>query len=305
MIKIRKLRQDYRILPKGYYHLCSDGWKEGRLFTCDRQYAAGVTAIALMTLKFNIEIYGYVLMPNHIHILLSGTGNDCVNAFELFLRKCTWWLKNDNCLPLPDGYGFRLIPVDSPESFRSHYLYLSRNPYEKGVCIPGAYDWGSDYVLFSQVSKRIRGIRAGDMSLNAIRRITGCRQRLPDDWIIHPELGILPSSFVQLDKIRELFPSPKAYTSRLVKDYESLLHISRDLEETLTLSSEEVKDIIFSQIRRLFPGKTLRELTIGEKYRLASLLNGKYRLTAEQLSRPLYLSEHKIIQALNAKESWD
>lgn len=304
MLKIRKLRQDYRILPKGYYHLCSDGWKDGRLFTGDRQYAAGVTAIAVMTLKWNIVIYGYVLMPNHIHLLLSGTGEDCVNAFELFLRKCARWLKNDNCPPLPDNYGFRLIPVENPESIRSHILYLARNPYEKGICTPGSYEWGSDYALFSPISKRIRGLRAGGLSLKALARITDCTERLPDDWEIHPELGILPGSFVHLDKVRDLFPSPKAYTSRLVKDYESLFHISQDLEEDIHLGDEEVDDIYFSQLRRLFPGKAPRDLSIGEKYRLATLLAGKYGLTAQQLSRPMHLSERTITQALNAKESW-
>ena len=89
MRKDKKLRQEYRKYPKGYYHLCSDGWKDGKLFEGDRQYAAGVTAIALMTLKCNVSIYGYALMPNHIHILLSGT------AFVNLLHAFFVWRKLD------------------------------------------------------------------------------------------------------------------------------------------------------------------------------------------------------------------
>lgn len=304
MRKDKKLRQEYRKYPKGYYHLCSDGWKDGKLFEGDRQYAAGVTAIALMTLKCNVSIYGYALMPNHIHILLSGTGKDCVDAFELFVRRCTWWLKNNHCPPLPDDYGFRLIPIGSPESFRSHYLYLARNPYEKGYCIPGTYCWGSDSLLFNPLANRIRGTRAGELSQSALTRITGSTQRLPDEWEIHPEMGILPGSFVKTDKLLALFPGPKAYITRLVKNYETILHISRELEEEITLSDEEVDDIFFPQLRQLFPGKPARDLSVGEKYRLAAHLYNKFGLTAKQLARPLHLSEYTITQALNAKEFW-
>jgi len=67
MERILKICREYRAMPKGYYHLCTDGWKEGVLFESDAQYVAGITSIALMTLNFNVEIYGYVLMLLPFH----------------------------------------------------------------------------------------------------------------------------------------------------------------------------------------------------------------------------------------------
>lgn len=29
MDKMRRYRREYQAMPKGYYHLCTDGWKEG------------------------------------------------------------------------------------------------------------------------------------------------------------------------------------------------------------------------------------------------------------------------------------
>lgn len=257
-----------------------------------------------MTLKWDVAIYGYVLMPNHIHVLLSGTGNDCVNAFGLFVRRCTWWLKNSNCPPLPKNYGFKLISIDSMESLRSHFLYLARNPYEKGLCVPGGYCWGSDYMFFNPLGHKIHGTKVGELSQRAIGRITACKDHFPANWEIHPELGILPGSFVNTEKIKSLFPTPKAYLTRLVKDYERLLHISSKLAEEWTLSDEEAEEILYAQLRKMYPGKTVRLLEVKEKYQLVALLSNDYGFDTNQLSRFLHLSEYTILQALRAKESW-
>lgn len=304
MDKMRRLRREYQALPKGYYHLCTDGWKDGVLFGANRQYAAGVTSIALATLKYEVVVYAYALMPNHVHLLLSGTGKDCVSTFDLVVRRCALMLKHNDDPPLPKGYGFKMVPIDSQDSFRSHLLYLARNPYEKGYGIPGSYPWGSDYLLYNPIGETLRGERAGTMSSRRVSCITGCTDRLPPDWEIHTEFGILPKNFVSIDKARSLFPSPKAYTSRLVKDYEALLHISGALEETIDLSDAEVDDIFYSQLRIKFPGKSLGSLEVKEKYQLATWLSNKYGLSAKHLAPRLRLSEYAITQALNAKERW-
>lgn len=304
MRTIEKLRQEYQALPKRYYHLCTDGWKEGVLFGSDQQFAAGVTSIAMSTLKYDIVVYAYVLMPNHIHLLLSGTGKDCVSVFDYMMRRCALILKHDDDPPLPKGYGFKLIPIDSQESFRSHLLYLARNPYEKGYGIPGSYPWGSDYLLYNPLGSMLRGERAGSMSYRRVSCITGCADRLPPDWEIHMEFGILPKNFVPSDKARSLFPSPKAYISRLVKDYEALLHISGALEEGMEWSEAELDDIFYSALRNRFPGKTALTLDMKEKYQLATFLSNKYGLTVKQLAPRLRLGEYALSQALNAKERW-
>ncbi len=73
-------------MGNGYYHFCTDGLLSGKLFYNDAQFAYGMILIGLLTLQFNLKIYGFVLMSNHIHIILSGTGDECVKAFD-YLRK--------------------------------------------------------------------------------------------------------------------------------------------------------------------------------------------------------------------------
>ena len=82
-----KRRAEYKEFKKYYYHLSSDGWKEGLLFHTKEQYAYGMTVMGLVTLKYGIVIYDFSLMPNHFHIILKGNGNQCLDAFDYLRMK--------------------------------------------------------------------------------------------------------------------------------------------------------------------------------------------------------------------------
>ena len=92
----RKEREQYSELKYGYYHLSTDGWKDGFLFHSRPQYAFGMTVIGLLTLMFKVKVYAFTLMPNHVHIILSGTGADCLKAFDYLKLKLsagwTFWV---------------------------------------------------------------------------------------------------------------------------------------------------------------------------------------------------------------------
>ena len=139
----RKKRDDIRSMGKGYYHFCTDGLKGGKLFYTSAQFAYGMILIGLITLKFNIKVYAFVLMPNHIHIILSGTGENCLKAFDYLRKKISIRLIHDEYPPLLPDYGFVLVPITDPRRMKSEIAYVLRNPLEKNISIPYGYPWGS------------------------------------------------------------------------------------------------------------------------------------------------------------------
>ena len=302
MDKRQKKRQEYRKLPLGYYHLCTDGWGKGKLFHNRKQFALGMTAIALVSLRYNVKIYVFALMPNHIHILLSATGNDCVEVFDFLLRRINKQLKEDGYPPLPEDYDFQLLPIKDQESFRDHFIYIARNYYEKGFVVPGGCLWCSDYLLFSQWADLIRGERVDDMSQRKVRGIIKSEMSLPAHWEIHPEWGVLPRNFVSMEKVKEMFPSVKTYLTRLIKDYESFVHISDTLGEQLCFSEEEIKEIIEQLREKNYPHRSLKDLSADEKSRLAIILNEMYHFDAATIARLLHISQHIVSQVLRSKD---
>ena len=298
----RVRREEYKKYPFGYYHLCLDGWRDGNLFNTVREYVFGMATIALAALKFKLTIYVFELMPNHIHIILSATGEVCVKVFDFILRRIRGRLKEDGFPEPPEGYGFVLVPIPDREAMLKQVVYTVRNPYERGACAPGGYLWGSDYLIFSPAGQAIRGKRAESLTVREMREVLGSRDVLPPDWEVHPDLGVLPRNYVNYKKVEELSGSVKEYVTRMVKDYESLSYVAKGLGEDLFFSDEEVADLMKTEAARMFAGRPLWELTVEEKYRVLALMNHHYGIQEEQLARGVGLSVRLVRQVLAAKD---
>lgn len=295
-------RQEYRKKPMGYYHLCTDGLPDVRLFHTRKEFAMGMTAMALVAIIYRVHIYVFELMPNHIHILLSATGDTCVDIFGFLVRRINKQLVADGYPPLPGDYDFRLIDVKDQKSFRNHYIYAARNPFEKGWCLPGGYPWGSDYLLFSDWANLISGKRAGEMSRRELYRITKTRIDIPDHWEVHPDLGILPKNYITTDKARQLFPDVKQYMTQCVKDYESFVHVAGSLGESITFSSEEIDDLTRRLLREHYDQRSLYDLSTDERCRLAVTMNDTYQIDPETVAQKLRIPVHIVNQTLRSKD---
>ena len=302
MANFRKERFTYKTWGNGYYHLSSDGWQEGKLFYNESQYSYGMLLIGILTLRFKITIYDFTLMDNHVHILLSGTGGECTNAFDYFRMKLTARLVKDGFPPLPVEYGFKLTPITNEEQMRVNFLYLDRNVLERGICLPGGYPWGAAYLHCSFLGEFLHGVPACEMSKNKLEKICGSRIPIPPHWEFHPQLGLLPKSFVDSSLFRRLFPSPKEYQTRLVKDYEAFVKLGRVMEDDLNFSKEELRDMANQLARDLFAGKRVQTLSHEEKAKLCVSLEGRYGLSPAQLATALSLSEYLVRQILSSKD---
>ena len=302
MEKYRKERNEYRTMKKGYYHLCTDGWKDGNIFNTVAQYAYGMVLIGLISIRYSLEIYDFTLMPNHIHIIMSGTGNNAVDAFLYLRHKLNNRLTSDGYPRLPDSYGFKLIPIENEDQMRSNILYVDRNHYEKLYAVPGGYPWCSSYLTFSLLGKMIKGKCVKDMTVREIQNWTCSKTELPPDWQFHPVLGLLPSSFVNQLLVNKLFKTPKNYTTRLVKDYESFVRIAHSFEEDVNYNQQEVSAIISSILQEKYHGKPINKLDREELGHLVVMLNTHYDVPPELIADTLKLSTHLVNQFFRAKD---
>ena len=303
MGNMRTNRSLYRTEKKGYYHLCTDGWKDGKLFHTPGQFSYGMTVMGVATLILDIKIYAFTLMPNHIHVLLSGSGDQCVRLFSYLRRKLTDRLKEDGNPPLPEDYGYKLIPIEDEQQMRANYLYLFRNPYEKGWTTPEGYPWGTCWLHYSTLAPLIRGERADTLSGRALKRLTRSELAIPGHWEFHPELGLLPASFIETELFTKLFPNVKYSYTRLIKDYEAFVHVASTLDEEVTFSREETADMVTTLLTRRFQGRSLDTLSSDEKSRLALWLQSDYHLSAGQIGQCIHMPEKTVRQWLGSKEA--
>lgn len=295
-------REEYRAKGNGYYHFCTDGLKGGLIFNNEAEYAFGMLLMGLIFLKFSIRIYAFVLMPNHIHIILSGTGENCLNAFDYLKRKLSGRLTRDGFPPLPDQYWFKMEKIENREQMKGEILYLLRNPLEKGLGIVGGYPWGTEWIYYSGLSLAIGGTPAGEISRRSLTKLFCSEVSIPNHWKIHSYLGLLPDSFVDVSLVRELFPAPKDLQTALVKDYEVFFQIARRLGELAEFSKSEIAGIVTQTLQKRFGGRELRTLSEQEKGQLAIILNREFGLNSYQISTSIFVREKVIRQLLGSKE---
>lgn len=289
-------------MPLGNYHLCFERLEARSMFHSKEDNRLGMASIALAHLKFGLGVYVFELMLNHLHAIVRGTGEQCARSFSFIKRRISEQLVKNGYPPLPDDYGFKLIPIPDDEALKAQILYSLRNPYEKNLCIPGGHLWGSGYLIFNELGDQIRGKKVSQMHVAEVRRLIGSNEKLPDDWEIHPELGVLPRNFVMVEEVEKLFSSPKEYLTRLVKEYEAVVKIARTLDEEVDFSDTEVRDIVNAELRNSYPGRLYKNISPEEKCKVAVRLNEMMGLTVPQLSKALYLSELTISQALRSKD---
>ena len=297
-----KRRAKYRTWKKGYYHLCTDG-KKNILCHDDAEYAHLVNVIAVLPLKFPVKVHSYEVMRSHTHLLLSGRGTDCVDAFDYLKYRASRKLREDGHPPLPKDYDFRLVPIEDEDQMRRNIVYMDRNAFEVQAVIPGGYLWGSSMMFYSRVPNLFETIRAGDLSARELWRIMGTRIPVPDDYLIHLPTGmVLPQSFVDSRVFYKVFPTARQFQTALVKDFEGYVMVADQLGETVCFTQEETEMITEQALQLDYQGLNPGQLTMDERIRLASNLQKKYRLTVEQLAAGLLLPVKTLAQALRSKQ---
>lgn len=301
-MNIRQERDIIRAEGNGYYHLCTDGLKDALLFNNESQYSYGMILMGLIKLRFNLAIYAFELMPNHIHIILNGRGADCLGAFDYLKHKLSVRLQQDGDSALPEDYWFKLVKIEDEEQLKRELIYVLRNPLEKGFYTVGGYLWGSGWIYYSHLSTAMGGTFAGDISKRQKCKYFTTEMDIPDDWRIHPYVGLLPDSFVDTSLVTKLFPSPKDLQTALVKDYEVFFQIASRLGELCEFSKSEISGIVSQTLQKRFGGRSLNDLTDQDKGKMAIILNREYGLTSYQISTSIYLKELVVRQFLSSKE---
>ncbi len=295
-------RQAYRSMGNGYYHFCTDGWKGGCIFNNADQYAFGMVLMGLICIKFNVVIYAFVLMPNHIHIILKGTGSECVQAFDYLKRKLSAMLRRCGYPTLPEGYWFNLNAITDPDQMRTEIIYVLRNPLEKGLGTASGYPWGSGWCYHSLLPEVMGGIPVSRMSVRHRTRYFTTEDPVPGDWKVHPYLGLLPDSFVDTSFVLKLFQTPKDLQIALVKDYEAYYQISRRLGDLCEFNKAEMTSIVSQTLQKRFDSRGLGSLSEEEKGRLAIILSREFGFTSYQISTSIFIKEKVVRQLLASKE---
>lgn len=124
-------------IPGHYYHLYNRGANRQSIFYDDQDYRDFLTRIKANTIKFQIAVIAYCLLPNHFHLLLRQDGT--ANVGVPIQITCNGYAQRFNLRHQRAGTlfagRFKALSVKGGEYLRSLCCYIHSNPIKDGFAL--------------------------------------------------------------------------------------------------------------------------------------------------------------------------
>lgn len=155
------MARQWRIeFPGALYHVLSRGNGRQAIFFSDDDRHLFLNLLAELSARFNLELYAYVLMGNHYHLLLKTIDANLSKAMQWFGTTYTrkFNLKNNTSGHLFQGR-FKCIIVENDAYLLRLSCYIHRNPLRAGIVGRLAdYPWSS-YLYYAYRKKSPEWLR--------------------------------------------------------------------------------------------------------------------------------------------------
>jgi putative transposase len=138
----RPVRMDF---PNTFYHVLSRGNERRTIFYDRGDYSRFLDTLGRMVERFQVEVHGYVLMPNHFHLLVRTREANLSRALQWLGVSYSVWFnkKHDRCGHVFQGR-FKSFVIEDERYLCALILYVHGNPLRaKLVKELGEYRWSS------------------------------------------------------------------------------------------------------------------------------------------------------------------
>lgn len=153
----RQWRIEY---PNAFYHVFSRGNGHQNIFLSDRDRFVFLSLLKELSERYKIDIYAYVLMENHYHLLIKTPEANLSKAMHWF---GTTYTRRFNLLNDRDGHlfqgRFKSIIVENDAYLLGLSYYIHRNPLRAGLVDRLADFRWSSYPYYAYGKKKSRWLK--------------------------------------------------------------------------------------------------------------------------------------------------
>jgi REP element-mobilizing transposase RayT len=130
------MEKNFKCNPESYYHITSRSInKDWFSMDLDEVWKIMENYLYLSKICFDIQIFGFVLMNNHFHLLVRAPKGNLSEAMGSFLRNTSLEItKNTNRINNLWAKRFKRCELNSYHYFTNTYKYIYQNPIRAGIC---------------------------------------------------------------------------------------------------------------------------------------------------------------------------
>lgn len=129
----------------GIYHVILRSVNQHIIFEEDSDYQQFLFSLSDCMKKYDIQIYAYCLMDNHIHLLIRSLPDVLASFFQSLGSRFVRWYNNKY---YRSGHLFQdrfySVAIENDNAFLSVLIYIHNNPVKANICLyPSEYRWSS------------------------------------------------------------------------------------------------------------------------------------------------------------------
>ncbi len=283
------------------YHICTNGQECQALLRDEDDYKVACNYLAISAWKCKVVILAYIIMSNHVHILVVCDNREIAEKFiRLFKQKLSIYLAHKYGILKPlHGVDNSISLIDSIQYFKNCVAYILRNAISAKLCSKlEDYPWSSYSAYFSK--NKSEHLKVSSLSRREKRKILKSRDDLRTcNMLISHDGRIVNRSFVNYAIVEAAFRSAKSFLFHLGVCNDSQMEYEFAIKPKLLANDTDILLATEKLTAARFSGKRLNEISTANKCSMVKNLFYNNKTTIPQLSRILGLPRDLICQILS------
>lgn len=282
-----------------YWHIYTDGTRMQNIFCNEEDFKIGMWCLAMTLFPCrSARALTFELMSNHLHLIMTGQRNGCIDTFELLVSRLKRIFAKTGRIIDWNSFKMDILPIEDIQTLRNEIIYVNRNAFVANPAYtPDSYPWGGGCAYFSPWLKHIKTTPLGNLKVNSQRALLHTRDVAPFSQLL--EVGGMPfiPSFCDISLGESMFRDARSYFNSLTRNAEAFSQIASRLKDSIFLTDEELYSVICSHISKEYSIKSPSQLSAQQKIDTARQMHFGYNASNQQLRRMLRM-ELSILEEL-------
>lgn len=275
-------------------HLTKKIW-----FRDEEDFKMGMNLVAVLAVALDVDVLSFILMSNHVHFVLCCSKTKAHQFIKEFKKRHSQYMnKKYGVKELLRRVHVQVDPVSgADESLEWVIAYTNMNSVAAGICLaPTGYPWGTGDTFFK--AKPAKGRRIGTYSDRARVALLHSTQPMPPHLLVGDDGYILPDSYVDVEKVQNLYHTPKRMNYFLVNSSKAKRRLDAK-DSAPNFRDQVILPAIGDLCQSLFQKSSLEALTQDELAELLKQLRYRFSSHANQLARVTGIPYQKVVDLLD------
>lgn len=284
-----------------FYFVTTDHLTESIWFRDEQDFKVGMNYIAIISLLTGIKVLAFVLMSNHVHIVLQCSEAEAIWFINELKRRYSEYLSR--------RYGtvefLRRNKTDIQEvkfegqSLERAIAYTLMNPVSANICLNASdYPWSSASSYFKV--RPSKGILSRDLSRRARRRLLHTKSDIPGETMIGEYGYILPESYIPVGFVESIFRSPKRLNYFMVNSSKAKKRLNGLDSGVPSFKDQVILAAVPDICRTVFKKRSVSELSAQELAELIFRIRRSFFADVSQIARVIGVSYSDVAGILES-----